>query len=88
MTSTARQQSPARQRMRDEINDAVPLRQPKPTVAAWLQRLDAQLAACTTREEDGGLLLSDEVCRAGRTLKGAARERLQELMDAALTRHH
>jgi hypothetical protein len=70
--------------MREAINVAVPMRPQKPTIAAWLDQLAATLGRCTSHEEVEALLLSDEVCRAGRTLKGAARERLRELMDTAL----
>ena len=73
--------------MREAINAAVPMRPQKPTIAAWLDQLAATLERYTSHEEVEALLLSDEVCRAGRTLKGAARDRLRELMDAALARH-
>ena len=72
--------------MREAINAAVPMRPQKPTIAAWLDQLAATLERYTSREEIEALLLSDEVCRAGRTLKGAARDRLRELMDTALAR--
>ena len=72
---------------RDEINAAVPLRQPKPTVAAWLDQLGAKLVLCADRAEVEAVILSDEVCKAGRTLKGAARQALRDVLDAALTRH-
>jgi hypothetical protein len=62
-------------------------RQQKPTIAAWLDQLAARLDFCTDRAEVERELLSEEVCRAGRSLKGTARERLKELMDAALERH-
>jgi hypothetical protein len=67
--------------------DSTPLRQQKPTIAAWLDALAARLDFCADRAEVERELLSEEVCRAGRTLKGAARERLRELMDAALAQH-
>jgi AAA domain len=73
--------------MRDEINAAVPLRQPKPTVAAWLDQLAGKLELCADRAEVEAAILSDEVCKAGRTLKGAARQALRDVLDAALTRH-
>jgi hypothetical protein len=73
--------------MREAINAAVPMRPQKPTIAAWLDQLAATLERYTSHEEVEALLLSDEVCRAGRTLKGAARDKLRELMDAALARH-
>ena len=78
---------PATSTARDTINAAVPLRRPKPTVAAWLDQLAASLERCASNEEVEAVLLSDEVCRAGRTLKGTARDRLRELMDTALARH-
>jgi hypothetical protein len=59
----------------------------KPTIAEWLDQLASRLERCAGREEVEQALLSEEVCRAGRTLKGAARERLRELMDAALAQH-
>ena len=72
---------------RDTINAAVPLRQPKPTIAAWLDAFAAKLGACKNRAEVEAAILCEEVCRAGRTLKGTARDRLRELMDAALAQH-
>jgi hypothetical protein len=73
--------------LREAINDAVPLRQQKPTVAAWLDQFAETLNRCATREQTEALLLSDESLKASRTLRGAARARLRELMDAALARH-
>jgi hypothetical protein len=81
---------PAAQEMDDSIPaldnepsaESTPGAERKPTIAAWLDQLASKLERCTDREEVEGLLLSDEVCRAGRTLRGAARERLRELMDA------
>jgi hypothetical protein len=72
---------------RDTINAAVPLPRPKPTVAAWLDAFAAKLEACNDRAEVEAAILCEEVCQAGRTLKGTARDRLRELMDAALARH-
>jgi AAA domain len=73
--------------LRDAINAAIPLRQPKPTVAQWLDTFAAKLEACSNRAEVEAIVLSEEGCRAGRTLKGTARERLQELIDNALELH-
>jgi hypothetical protein len=73
--------------LRDAINDAVPLHSQKPTVAAWLDQFAETLDRCTTREQTEALLLSDESLKASRTLRGAVRARLRELMDAALARH-
>jgi hypothetical protein len=73
--------------MRDEINRVVPLRQPKPTVAQWLDTFAAKLEACSNRAEVEAAVICEEVCRAAKTLTGRARERLQELIDAALARH-
>jgi hypothetical protein len=73
--------------VRDAINDAVPLRPQKPTVGMWLDQFASRLEACSSREEVEAAVMADEVCRAARTLRGAARERLRELMNAALTRH-
>ena len=72
---------------RDAINAAVRMREPKPTVAAWLNELAGTLALCSDRAEVEAAILSDEVCRAGRTLKGAARQALRDVLDAALSRH-
>jgi hypothetical protein len=73
--------------LRDTINAAIPLRQPKPTIAEWLDAFAAKLEACGNRAEVEAAILCEEVCRAGRTLKGTARERLQELIDNALELH-
>jgi AAA domain len=73
--------------LRDAINAAIPLRQPKPTIAEWLDAFAAKLEACDNRAEVEAIVLSEEGCRAGRTLKGTARERLQELIDNALELH-
>jgi hypothetical protein len=78
---------PAASTERDTINAAVPLQRPKPTIAAWLDAFAAKLEACNDRAEVEAAILCEEVCRAGRTLKGAARERLRELMGAALAQH-
>jgi hypothetical protein len=69
---------------RDTINAEVPLRQRKPTIATWLDQFAAKLELCADREEVEAAVLCDEVCRAGRTLRGEARERLQALIDDAL----
>jgi hypothetical protein len=73
--------------LREEINAVVPLRQPKPSVRLWLRGLEEGLAICESREEVEAAILSEEVLRASRTLKGDARTRLQALIDAALARH-
>jgi hypothetical protein len=72
--------------LRDAINDAVPLRPQKPTVSMWLDQFATTLGRCASRYEVEAACLSDEVLKASRTLKGKARERLRELMDAALAR--
>jgi hypothetical protein len=72
--------------MREEINRTVPLRQPKPTVAAWLDELAGTLAICPDREAVEGALLTDEVLRAKRMLKGAAKQQLDRITQAAITR--
>ena len=69
---------------RDAINKAVPLRKPKPTIATWLDSFAADLELCTDRDEVEATVLRDDVCKAGRTLTGEARARLQALIDAAL----
>jgi hypothetical protein len=73
--------------MRDEINRTVPLRRSRPTVATWLEQLAAKLELCEDRAEVEAAILSDEVCKAGRTLKGVARQALRDVLDAALARH-
>jgi hypothetical protein len=73
--------------LRAEINAAVPMRAPKPKVSEWLDTFATALMACSSRDEVEALLLSDESLRAGRTLKGAARQKLQEIRNAALARH-
>jgi hypothetical protein len=73
--------------LRDAINVAIPLRQPKPTVAQWLDAFAAKLEACSNRAEVEAAILCEEVCRAAKTLTGREREKLQELIDAALARH-
>jgi hypothetical protein len=71
---------------RDEINAEVPLRQVKPTVATWLEQLAAKLELCEDRAEVEGALLCDEVLRAGRMLKGAAKQQLDRITQAAIAR--
>jgi hypothetical protein len=72
--------------MRDAINAAVPMRrQAKPTVASWLDSFAADLELCTDRDEVEATILRDDVCKAGRTLTGETRARLQALIDTALT---
>ena len=73
--------------LRDAINELVPLHPSKPTIAAWLDAFAAKLNACGDRAEVEAAILCDEVCKAGRTLKGEARARLQALIDSALARH-
>jgi hypothetical protein len=72
---------------RDAINAAVPLHPQKPKIRAWLDGLATTLDACSTREQVEGVLLSDEVLKAARTLRGAARARLCALRSAALALH-
>lgn len=59
----------------------------KPTIATWLDELAAKLDLCGDRTEVEAAILSDEVCKASRTLKGAARQALRDVLDAALMRH-
>jgi hypothetical protein len=74
--------------LRAEINAAIPLDRPqRPSVRAWLEQLSATLERCSDRQEVERELLSETVCIAGRTLKGAARERLRAIMNGALERH-
>jgi hypothetical protein len=75
---------PAASGARAAINRAVPMRPNKPTVASWLDGFASDLALCTERDEVEATVLRDDVCKAGRTLTGAARARLQALIDAAL----
>src|SRR5215472_16433615 len=58
--------------MREEINEAVLLVEKKPTIAEWLGQLETTLKGCSSREEVERELLSEPVCRAGRTFQGAA----------------
>jgi hypothetical protein len=64
--------------------ESTPEPERKPTVATWLDQLAARLERCNTREEVEAAVLCDEVCRAGNSLRGAARDRLREIIDAAL----
>jgi hypothetical protein len=73
--------------LRDQINTEVPLEQKRPTVSAWLTGLQARLQACASREEVERELLTEDACAAARTLKGAARNKLTELINAALAQH-
>jgi hypothetical protein len=76
--------------MRDAINAEVVIlpRQPttKPTVAAWLERLVARLDRCQDRADVEGELLTEEVLRAGQMLKGAAKQQLDRITQAAIAR--
>jgi hypothetical protein len=78
---------PATSTARAANNKAVPLHQHKPTVTSWLEDFAADLALCTDRDEGEATVLRDDVCKASRTLQGAARARLQALIDAALAPH-
>ena len=73
--------------LRDAINAEVPLEPRKPTVGAWLDTFAAALAQCSSRDEVEAALLSDETLKAGRMLRGAARQRLRELRNGALARY-
>jgi hypothetical protein len=73
--------------LRAQLNAAVPLREPRPSVRAWLEQLSATLERCSDRQEVERELLSETVCLASRTLKGAARERLRAIINGALERH-
>jgi hypothetical protein len=72
--------------LRDAINAAIPLRQPKPTIAEWLDAFAAKLEACGNREAVEGALLTEEVLRAKRSLTGAAKQRLDRITQAAIAR--
>ena len=56
-------------------------------MTSWLEEFAADLALCVDRDEVEATVLRDDVCKAGRTLQGAARARLQALIDAALAPH-
>jgi hypothetical protein len=73
--------------LRDTINAAIPLRQPKPTIAEWLDAFAAKLNGCASLEEVEAAILCEETCRASKTLTGHARARLQALIDEALALH-
>jgi hypothetical protein len=73
--------------LRARINAAVPVPKRLPTGGTWLDRFAAMLEACQSRDEVEGVLLSNEVLHAGRTLRGAALARLRELRSSALARH-
>jgi hypothetical protein len=73
--------------MREAINAAVPLRQMKPSIRLWLRDLEERLAACRSLEQAEAVALSNDVCKAGKTLQGDARERLRHIINAALARH-
>ena len=68
----------------EAINRAIPLRKAKPTISEWLDSFAADLGLCTDRDEVEAAVLRDDVCKAGRTLTGDARARLQKLIDTAL----
>jgi hypothetical protein len=78
---------PATSTARAVINKAVPLHQHKPKIASWLDTFEADLALCVDRDEVEATVLRDDVCKASRTLTGAAREKLQQLIEAALAPH-
>jgi hypothetical protein len=69
------------------MNAEVPVEVRKPTVGAWLDTFAAALEACGSRDEVEALLLSDETLKAGRMLRGAARQQLRELRNGALARY-
>jgi hypothetical protein len=72
--------------LRDQINTEVPLPSGRPKVSQWLDQFAATLEQCTSREEVEAILLSGESLRAGRTLRGAAAERLRSIRNEALAR--
>jgi hypothetical protein len=71
----------------DELSAESKRRQPKRTVAEWLQDLETRLMHAASREETEAVLMSNDVCRAARSLTGTGRDRLRSLMDTALARH-
>jgi hypothetical protein len=85
VTEASPESPPSAERL--AINAAVPMREPKPSVRSWLDGLATSLAACTSREAVEAALLSQDVCAASRSLRGAAREQLRAIMNAALDQH-
>jgi hypothetical protein len=71
----------------EAINSEVPLSPRKPTIAAWLDQLAGKLELCANRDEAEREVLSDEVLKASRTLRGDGRLRLRAVIDAALAQH-
>jgi RecT family len=60
---------------------------PKPlTVTEWLKILDADLASAATPEEIDAILAGDNVQQAQDKLRGADKDRLQHITDAAIRR--
>jgi hypothetical protein len=71
---------------RDAINAAVPILPKRQTCAEWLQSLEQRLTACSDRAEVEGALICDEVLRARRLLKGAAKQQLDRITQTAIAR--
>jgi hypothetical protein len=72
--------------LRTAINEAVLMREPKPTIAAWLEQLATTLDLCDDREAVEGALLTREVLTAKRLLTGAAKQQLDRITQAAIAR--
>ena len=71
----------------DDFDAEPPPRQPKMTIAAWLEQFAETLDRAATREQTEALLLSDDSLKAARTLRGAALARFRDLRTAALAKH-
>jgi hypothetical protein len=72
--------------MRDEINAEVVILPKRQTCAEWLETLATKLERCADREAVEGALLCDEVLRAGRMLKGVAKQQLDRITQAPIAR--
>lgn len=58
----------------------------RPTASEWLTQLGADLANATTGEEVDAILARDDVQKAQDSLRGSARDRLQQMLDQAISR--
>lgn len=60
--------------------------QRRPTVTAWLDALDVELANASDTDELDGILARDDVQKAQDQLRNGARDRLQHMLDGAIKR--
>jgi hypothetical protein len=58
----------------------------RPTVTEWLKALDAELAQAQTSTEVDAILARDDVQKAQDKLTNGAKDRLQDMLDAAIKR--